>query len=86
MAIEESIAGRRVKTFDTGFSEASQYYNFGRTDSPYVATVINVYHGTYDDNWLIIEENGKEVRRIGINQFCSIEWWDGDIDKDEVPL
>lgn len=77
---------RRVKTFDTGFGEASQYYNFGSSDCPYVATVENVYYGDHSEYWLVVEKDGKEVKRIGINQYCTIEWWDGEIEDDTIPL
>ena len=73
MKIKPEINGRRVKSLSMGLPPNDVFYNF---DKPkLVAVIVNTFHGDHDLDWIVVMEDGKETRRIGVNQNCDIEWW-----------
>jgi len=70
--INESISGRKVSKLYVGWGEAQDLYDFNKPGME--AVVVNTFHGNHDFDWVVVLQDGVEVRRIGINQNCNIEW------------
>ena len=73
--MEKSIKGKRVKILAIGTGDSQEYYNFANKPD-LIATVVNTFHGDHDFDWIVVEKDGKETMRIGINQNCIIQWWE----------
>ena len=73
--MEISMAGKRVKLVEIVTGDFNGCWDFTHTPNT-IATVANAYHGNYDIDWIVVEKDGKETMRIGINQNCIIQWWE----------